>query len=351
MSQCPPTSHPRLFHSLPSSGREFAWLKLFAIGLLTISLMACNFKRVWYRIWPQEMAWYQQDTPDSVLKSDLEECRSFADDRTSIGHCMQAKGYLLIPRAETELLSVRSLQDKGFDEEEIAADLHWNKKKVMRYTDKEYELSHIDSLGSQPVDILISIGEPAVKPLIAALKDNYPHVRRHAAEALGEIKDPRAVEPLIAALKDTDSLIRRHAVEALGKIGDLRAIIPLIDVLNEDSESHVRTSAAVALGRIEEPSVVAPLICALKDEHWNVRSSSATALGRIKDRRAVEPLVCALKDEDATVRGYAADALGKIKDARAVEPLVAALKDKNRDVRKKAARALTNITGNEFVGQ
>jgi len=297
------------------------------------------------------MAWYQQDTPDSVVRSDLEACRSVANDPTSIGHCMQAKGYLLLPRTETELLMVRSLQDEGFSEEEIAASLHWNKKKVVRYTDEDYELSYPDSLARQPVEILTSIGKPAVKPLVAALKDNHPLVRRHAAEALGEIKDPRAVGPLIAALKDTDSLIRRHAVEALGKIRDLRAIKPLIAVLNEDRQPHVRMSAAEALGWIKEPGAVEPLVSALKDEHWNVRSRAAKALGRIKDPRAVEALVSALKDEDATVRGYAADALGEIKDARGVEPLVAALKDKNSDVRKRAARALTKITGKEFGGR
>lgn len=323
-------------------------LKFFAIGLLTICLMACNVKRVWYRLRPPDMAWYQQDTPDSVVRSDLEACRSIADDPRSICHCMQAKGYLLIPRTEIELLRVRSLQDEGFSEEEIAVSLHGDRKKVMCYMDEDYELSHTDSLGRQPVDILTSIGKPAVKPLIAALKDNNPLVRRHAAEALGEIKDPRAVEPLIAALKDTDSLIRRHAVKALGKIRDLRAIKPLIAVLNEDRESHVRMSAAEALGWIEEPGAVEPLVSALEDEHWNVRSRAAKALGRIKDPRAVEPLVSALKDEDATVRGYAADALGEIKNARAVEPLVAALKDKNMDVRKRAARALRIITGKEF---
>ena len=323
-------------------------LKLFVICLLTICLMACSLKRVWYRLRPQDMAWYQQDTPDSVVRSDLEACRSVADDSRSIDHCMQAKGYLLIPQAERELLKVRSLQNEGFSEEEIAVSLDWKKKKVMRYTDEEYGLSHTDSLGSQPVDVLISIGKPAVKPLIGALKDNHPLVRRHAAEALGEIQDPRAVEPLIAVLNDSDSLIRRHAVEALGKIRDLRAIKPLIAVLNEDREAHVRMSAAEALGWIEEPGVVDPLVSALKDEHWSVRSCSAKALGRIKDPRAVEPLVSALEDEDATVRGYAADALGEIKDARAVAPLVATLKDKNSYVRKKAARALTNITGKEF---
>jgi len=40
-------------------------LKLFAIGLLTILLTACNVKRIWYRLLPPDMAWYLQDTPDS----------------------------------------------------------------------------------------------------------------------------------------------------------------------------------------------------------------------------------------------------------------------------------------------
>ena len=324
--------------------------RFFPILLLTIVLPACSLnslKGVWYRLRPKDMVWYQQDTPDSVMRSDLEACRSVANDAGSIGRCMQAKGYLLIPQTERELLRVRSLQHEGFNEEEIAVSLDWNTNKVKRFMNEECDLSHSDSLGRQPVDVLVSIGKPAVKPLIVALKDNHPLVRRHAAEALGGIKDPRAVEPLIAALKDSDSLIRRHVVKALGKIGDPRAIKPLIAVLNEDRESHVRMSAAEALGWIEDPGVVDPLVSALKDEHWNVRSCSAKALGRIKDPRAVVPLISALKDEDATVRGYAADALGEIKDARAVAPLVAILKDKNRYVCKKAARALTNITGKE----
>ena len=64
------------------------------------------------------------------------------------------------------------------------------------------------------------IGEPAVEPLIAALKDSVGDVRRTAAEALGKVGDRRAVEPLIAALKDSDDYVRREAAEALGKIGE-----------------------------------------------------------------------------------------------------------------------------------
>lgn len=45
-------------------------------------------------------------------------------------------------------------------------------------------------------DTLVSFGAPAVKPLIAALKQNEPGVRRMAAYALGELGDARAIKPL-----------------------------------------------------------------------------------------------------------------------------------------------------------
>ena len=55
----------------------------------------------------------------------------------------------------------------------------------------------------------------AVKPLIAALRDDYWAVRRAAAEALGQIGDAPAVEPLIAALKDQDRAVRKAAAKVL----------------------------------------------------------------------------------------------------------------------------------------
>ena len=39
-----------------------------------------------------------------------------------------------------------------------------------------------------------------------------------AAEALGEIKDPRAVEPLIAALEDENADVKNSAAKTLAKI-------------------------------------------------------------------------------------------------------------------------------------
>ena len=330
--------------SIHQGGRIF-------IGLLVVwSITACTAKEIWYKPESADMVWYQQDTLDDKMSADFEQCASVSYDQFTIDHCMQTKGYLLIPRIEAELLKVRWLREEGLTIDEIAEHFQWSRAKVLDYTAGDYELPQSISLGRQPVEISSSIGKPAVKPLIASLDDNDPLVRRHAAEALGRIEDPEAVEPLIAVLNDSDPLIRRQAAEALGKIKDSRAVGPLTSILaNKDEISYMRASAAEALGRIREASVVESLIPALNDQQWDVRSRAAKALGRIRDPRAVEALIVALKDEDATVRAYAVDALSEIGDARAVEPLYEALDDENKNVRQKAERALTKLTGDSFA--
>jgi hypothetical protein len=325
--------------------------RLFPIILLTILLPACSIKGLWYRLQPEEKVWFQQDTPDCEMRSDIASCQSFAGDAGDVAVCMQEKGYLLIPRSEAELLMVRSLQKRGLNQEEIATKLGWNREHVLRYVEEDYELRHTDSLGRQPVEVLASIGKPGVEPLIVGLKSRDPLVKRQSAEALGEIGDPRAVGPLIHLLSDPDALIRRHAVKALGKIKDPRAVAPLAGVLSDPAQQwHVRASAAEALGHIGDPRAVEFIVRALMDSHWNVQSESARALGRIGDRRAVEPLILALQDRDAVVRGAGAEALGKIKDERAIEPLRAAMADKDKDVRERVEKALTKIIGEGSPG-
>jgi hypothetical protein len=85
-----------------------------------------------------------------------------------------------------------------------------------------------------------------MRPLISALKDEDRDVRRVAAGALGELKDPRAVEPLISALKDENRDVRRVAAGALGELKDPRAVEPLISVLKDENGS-VRRAAAASL--------------------------------------------------------------------------------------------------------
>jgi HEAT repeat protein/energy-coupling factor transporter ATP-binding protein EcfA2 len=196
-------------------------------------------------------------------------------------------------------------------------------------------------IASQVTKALVAIAEPAVKPLIRALRDQDSEVRQRAVWALVQLRE-LAVEPLISALQDKDSWVRQKAVEALERIGE-PAVKPLIGAL-QDKDSRVRRRAAEALEKIGDARAVGSLIGALRDEHNGVRWSAAEALGKIGEP-AVEPLIEALRDKDSRVRQKVAEALGGIADARAVGPLIGALRDKDSWVRRRAAEALEKIRG------
>jgi len=57
-------------------------------------------------------------------------------------------------------------------------------------------------------EALEKIGEPAVLPLIAALRNPDLQIRGLAADILGRIRDKRAVSPLKKLLADTDATLQ-----------------------------------------------------------------------------------------------------------------------------------------------
>ena len=92
--------------------------------------------------------------------------------------------------------------------------------------------------------------EKDVEGLIKALKDKDESVRWRGHVALGEIGEP-AVEPLIQALRrDNDRGVREIAAKALGDIGDVRAVESLKRAL-WDGEYWVQERASEALKKIE----------------------------------------------------------------------------------------------------
>ncbi|HKQ93281.1 MAG TPA: HEAT repeat domain-containing protein [Blastocatellia bacterium] len=143
------------------------------------------------------------------------------------------------------------------------------------------------SPGEQAAIALAALSQPAVEPLIAALNNGNPSVRRNAAWAIGEIRGglvtdrTAAVEPLIATLSDEDSWVRVAAAYSLGEMGPSQA-----------TES---------------------LVAALGDAEWSVRGMAARALGKMKAHAAVERLKSlSLRDENEEVRRKAVQALGEI---------------------------------------
>ena len=189
----------------------------------------------------------------------------------------------------------------------------------------------------------------AVEKSIQDLQNPNVSIRREAAAALFDPKDPRAVEPLIQDLDDPDPEVRERAASALGWIGDLRAVEPLIEMLG-DEDNVVRSITAISLGVLNDSRAVDPLIQALGDVNSSVRANAAVSLGGyLKDSRAVQPLIRTLEDPESVVRSSSAYAIGELGDQRAEAPLTRALNDEEATVREEAAVALQKLASKEGV--
>lgn len=174
------------------------------------------------------------------------------------------------------------------------------------------------SPGEEAAIALAAMGQSAVEPLVAALRDANASVRRNAAWAIGEvtggmtIRRESAVAPLRSALQDGDEWVRMAAARALGEIRDDRAVESLLATLS-DSSGQVRELAAWALGEMKERRAVQSLgTMLLKDEQAGARQMAAWALGEIQDPKAVESLSAALNDTEPRVREKAKWALAEI---------------------------------------
>ncbi|MCK4692019.1 MAG: HEAT repeat domain-containing protein [Anaerolineales bacterium] len=184
------------------------------------------------------------------------------------------------------------------------------------------------------VEALVKIGEPAIEPLIAALKDYS--VREGAAGVLGMMGEPaleRAVERLIVGLEGEDDDVRGNAIEALTEIGE-PAVESLIAALSDKSLNVRRIVVSMTLIKADTMEVIphyqdllAKLNDVLRDKGFTARGAVAGALGEIGDTRAIEPLIAALKDDDLLVRWAAAGALFVLRDARTLEPLATLKQD------------------------
>ena len=181
------------------------------------------------------------------------------------------------------------------------------------------------------------------KPLVEAIKSEYPEIRIFAAKELVKIKDPSVIGVLIDATADMQEEVRIEVIQALGEIGDERAVKPLVYALGDES-LVVREKSASALGKLGRPEAEEALISSLNSNtNLSLVCAIIEAMGQIGDTRAVEPLIAFLNHKEAKIREYTAVSLGKLRDSRAVASLIAALNDEQERVRWYAADSLGKI--------
>jgi HEAT repeat protein len=83
---------------------------------------------------------------------------------------------------------------------------------------------------------LVGMREPAVFPLIQALRNPRRQVRWEAAKSLSEIANPTAAPALVKALRDPEFSVRWLAAEGLIALGP-KGLAPLLRALIERSDS------------------------------------------------------------------------------------------------------------------
>ncbi|MEJ7595341.1 MAG: HEAT repeat domain-containing protein [Planctomycetaceae bacterium] len=201
----------------------------------------------------------------------------------------------------------------------------------------------------------ISSAKPdrGVHELIAALNDPEASVRGEAAKILGMVSAVRApgaiveeislppptptvlseaLPPLIAALQDEAPAVRREVAGALGEFGP--AAEPALRQAMEDSDGEVRAAALVSLCCVRADGAVEELIDALDDPSQRVRFAGAKWLGLLAN------------PDDLILRRLRPPPLPQIDRsafAAAVPPLTTALDDKDAGVRSAATKALAII--------
>lgn len=105
-----------------------------------------------------------------------------------------------------------------------------------------------------------SAHDKTLAPLKDALSDQDVEVRRQSVKAIRE-KGPLGVDVLITVLQSAETPVVRHeAAEALGEIRDPKAIMPLIGVLEQTIPLPLRTTVRNALAKFDDPRVVPALI-------------------------------------------------------------------------------------------
>jgi HEAT repeat protein len=120
-----------------------------------------------------------------------------------------------------------------------------------------------------------------VKALIRALGNQsfLPDLRKQAADSLGALGDKCAVDPLIKALGDREYLVKKHAAMALGELRD-PASFPALKSGFKDASGDFRKYVAAALVQVAGGSVplLTELLVAFKFESAGIRGNVAAAL-------------------------------------------------------------------------
>lgn len=144
---------------------------------------------------------------------------------------------------------------------------------------------------------------PALDPIALAAECSDPDVRRVAAVALAQFKDPQAIAALARRLQDPDESVQWHAGVALEAQGPA-AQAAFVAALRDDATLAL---AAGALGRIGDAEALPPLLDRLATAPDEARAEVLWGIGELLRRHPSAPQAAAARKALETASQQDAD--------------------------------------------
>lgn len=137
-----------------------------------------------------------------------------------------------------------------------------------------------------------ALGKIGGKDAVAMLRstatgDKFSMMRLAAIHGLKDLNDPASYDVFLKALQDDAMVVRSAAAQALGQLGDPRAVTPLVQALNREDNFYrgrslwVRRHIVSALGKIESRAAVSVLIMTLDDADHTVGAAAVASLEQV----------------------------------------------------------------------
>ncbi len=183
-------------------------------------------------------------------------------------------------------------------------------------------------------ELLVQIGEPALRQLSATLLEGGVQARVASASVIARIGTQAAVEPLALAMADDDPRVRYAAASGLEMLG---AVAPLVQSI-EDAHSGVRERVTRALVSLGEPAL-GELIAAHASPEEAPTPALLEVLRAFGDP-ATEHLERALTQADGDGRARAIRCLGALGYTRGLSTVTGLLADPDYRVRQAAGEVL-----------
>jgi RNA polymerase sigma-32 factor len=121
-----------------------------------------------------------------------------------------------------------------------------------------------------------------IEPLLEALGDSDPRVRKWAVPLLGKLKKQRAFDALThIALHDLEPQLRQLAIIYLEGDEKSRQVATLTQLATYDDDAEVRAHAIIGFGDLRDPSNIPIVQKALEDRALKVRRAAEWALEEI----------------------------------------------------------------------